>query len=457
MLATCLVLVLTGQADLPYHRWEETTPQILRAIREQTSCETRVVEDISALTPATLTKYQALVVNYNGPRLSRVQEEAIENFVRNGGGLVAFHHALYGEWFGHRFGAKNRWEATSDPGWFEWPRILGASWNPEVLGHARRGAFEVKCEPGPVCEGESFTVTDELYHRFTLARTAKPAASAMSFKEVGGTGAVEPIAWTNSYGKGRVFFTTLGHDNTALFGHGTQKLFARGIAWAAGAPPRQPAAKPVRVLAVTGGHGYPEAFYSLWNEMPGIEWRHAQSQADMVRRKHDQFDVLVLHDMYDQTSQATRDWLKAWVESGKGVISLHHAIVDYTDWPWWWQEVIGGKYFVQPLEGHAKSSYKEDIAFNVTPSPGKQKHPVLEGVVPLVVEDEMYKDMWQSPKIEVLMETANPLNDKPVVYTGPCTTARTLYVQLGHSAETFHNPGFRRLMKNAVEWTARRR
>jgi hypothetical protein len=35
--------------------------------------------------------------------------------------------------------------------------------------------------------------------------------------------------------------------------------------------------------------------------------------------------------------------------------------------------------------------------------------------------------MWHSPEINVLMETSNPLNDKPVVYIGPHPKTRVIY------------------------------
>ena len=63
--------------------------------------------------------------------------------------------------------------------------------------------------------------------------------------------------------------------------------------------------------------------------------------------------------------------------------------------------------------------------------------------------------MWLSPRIEVLMETDAPGNDRPVVYIGPHPQARSVYIQPGHSAQTMRDPGFRRLVRNALFWVAR--
>jgi type 1 glutamine amidotransferase len=65
--------------------------------------------------------------------------------------------------------------------------------------------------------------------------------------------------------------------------------------------------------------------------------------------------------------------------------------------------------------------------------------------------------MWHSPKVEVLMETTFPLNDTPIVYIGPHPQARVVYIQLGHSDSTMRYPGYRKLVHNAIQWSAGRR
>jgi type 1 glutamine amidotransferase len=72
------------------------------------------------------------------------------------------------------------------------------------------------------------------------------------------------------------------------------------------------------------------------------------------------------------------------------------------------------------------------------------------------VVDEVYKNMWHSPRITVLMETDHPLNDRPVVYAGPHPKARSIYIQMGHSDATMRHPGYRKLVRNALLWCGRR-
>ena len=109
------VLILTGQADLPYHHWQRTTQSIRSALEKTGRFEVRVIEEARALTAEALRPYDVLLVNYNGPRWSRSAESAIEEFVRSGKGLVAFHHSSYGEFFGMRGAGHSPWTGRSAP------------------------------------------------------------------------------------------------------------------------------------------------------------------------------------------------------------------------------------------------------------------------------------------------------------------------------------------------------
>ena len=73
---------------------------------------------------------------------------------------------------------------------------------------------------------------------------------------------------------------------------------------------------------------------------------------------------------------------------------------------------------------------------------------------PLVVNDEAYRGMWHSPEIQVLMDTALPLNDKPVVYVGPNPAPASSTFNSGHRDSTMHNPAYRKLVRNAILWGA---
>ena len=463
------VLILTGESDYPYHDWRTTTP-FLRGLLEKTGrFEVKVAEEVRGMTSRNLDGYGTLVLNYNGPQWSGETEQAVAGFVRGGGGMVALHGVSYGHFFGMKM-EQGRWAASPDAGWADYAEMLGSTWKPENIGHAVRHIFTVRWvdRDHPVSSGleESFLADDELYHRLDLRPNAHVLARAYSNPKEGGTGKEEPILWTVPFGRGRVVHTTLGHDTAAMYQQGFATAFVRSVEWAATGTVTQPtrlSAGPAirqdaaRALVVTGGHNYPTSFYTLFEGYDDIRWWHAGSQAEaFTPRMRDRFDVIVLHDMHERIGDAERANLQTFVEAGGGIVSTHHSIVDYSSWPWWYEEVTGGKFFTESTGPHRKSEYKDDVLLVARAASSAARHPVLQGVGPLALIDEAYRGMWFSPGITPLMETDSPLNDRPVVYLGPHKKARVIYIQFGHGDGTIRHPGYRRLVRNAILWAARR-
>jgi len=460
------ILIVTGQTDMAYHDWRVNVPFLRGVLANTGRFEVRVLEEPRGLTREILAGYDGVVLHYNGPRWGGAAEQALEEFIHSGHGMVAVHGVSYGPFFGYR-NEDGKWVPSGAP-WPGYSEMLGMSWKTENIGHARRGVFTVKWvdRQHPIALGlePSFTATDELYHKMDLKPGAHVLATAWSDPAAGGTGKDEPQIWNVPFGQGRVVHITLGHDLTAMSQPGFLAAFARATEWSASGAvtlPAQisawpkPAKDAARVLVVTGGHGYPAAFYTLFEGYRDVTWSHATSPSEAFKPGlRDRFDTIVLHDMHNELGEKEQVALREFVEAGGGIVSIHHAIVDYTSWPWWHEEVIGGKYYEKAVEGHQASAFKEGVEITGVPTKAGASHPVMRGVPPLVLDDEAYRGMWISPKVTVLMETDHPLNDKPVVYIGPYSKARVVYIQFGHSESTHRNPGYRTLVHNAILWTA---
>jgi type 1 glutamine amidotransferase len=163
--------------------------------------------------------YDVLVFYTSGYQLNDAQERALEKFVEDGGGIVAIHSAA-GSFRNSKF----------------WMRLLGG----KFIGHipGTHPLNVVIADRGhPVTVGVSnFSITDEEYkHQFAdverhvLARfRERPPGSDPK--------ANMDIIWTREIGKGRVFYTALGHDRQAWENPSWQKLVVQGVLWAAGRP-----------------------------------------------------------------------------------------------------------------------------------------------------------------------------------------------------------------------------
>lgn len=211
---------------------------------------------------------------------------------------------------------------------------------------------------------------------------------------------------------------------------------------------------PLRVLVVTGGHDYETGFYTVFEGYEDLVWSHAISNQSAFRSDiRGKYDVLVLYDMSQELSEEGRRHLRDFVESGKGVVSLHHAIANYQAWPWWYREVVGGRYVLEAEEGFPASSYKHDVDLVAKPV---GDHPITAGVGTLEIRDETYKGMWISPGVNVILRTDHPTSDGPLAWTSPYEKSKVVYIQLGHDSAAYRHPGYRKLVRNAILWSAGR-
>ena len=83
---------------------------------------------------------------------------------------------------------------------------------------------------------------DELYGKLRgPAENMHVLATGFSAPATGGTGEHEPLLITVQFGEGRIFHTTLGHDDNAMKGMAFQITLQRGAEWAATGSVTQPA------------------------------------------------------------------------------------------------------------------------------------------------------------------------------------------------------------------------
>ena len=98
------------------------------------------------VTAATLAAYDVLVLDYEGPRWGEVTEKAVENFVKQGKGLVAVHAANYAFTGLEVLADNHKPSGLKQPPWPEYLQMIGGWWTagPPKTAHAPRHCFTVK-------------------------------------------------------------------------------------------------------------------------------------------------------------------------------------------------------------------------------------------------------------------------------------------------------------------------
>jgi hypothetical protein len=400
--STHRVLIVSGPSS---QHPERQTSSHLRQILERTGkFDVRVNEEAAGLGLSTLAGYDAVVLD------SMKMNSAIDTFVRSGGGLVMTHAS-------------------------------------EECGERKLLQVKLLNAKHTVTTGiaESFITAD------SLGSIDDPPRGAVILAAT--TDQWTPVVWAYSSGKGRVLQSALGHTLSSLQEVPIQTMFARAVEWAASGKiletPKRPS---IRALVVTGGHGYESSFYTLFDQ-PDLVWNHAVNTTEAFNKDiRGRYDVLILYNMTNEISDTGRQNLRDFIEAGKGVVVLHHAVLSFADWEWWCEEVTGTR--PVPKEKQAQGpGYLHDADLTIT---SVQPHPITNGLTPMHIVDETYAMLEFSPKAKILLKTDHPTSNGPVAWLGPHPASRVVSIQLGHDHTSFLNQGFRTLVDRAILWSAGR-
>jgi len=246
-----LAMILDGQSGGTYHAWQQVTPVLKKQLEDTGLFRVDVVTspmangDFSTFKPD-FTKYQVVISNYDAPDWPSDLKASFEQYMTNGGGFVSVHAAdnsfpgwkAYNEMIG--VGGWRGRNQNAGPLWFFKDGKLVSDTTPGNAGaHGNRLPFQVEARDTehPILKGlpkQWMHAGDELYNKMRgPGINMKILATAYSDPSNQGTGRDEPMLMVLSYGKGRIFHTTMGHDIPALSCVGFITTFQRGAEWAA--------------------------------------------------------------------------------------------------------------------------------------------------------------------------------------------------------------------------------
>jgi type 1 glutamine amidotransferase len=251
--APITVMILDGESGGSYHDWQRVTPALKTMLDETGLFAVTVVTapppgaDFNTFSPA-FTTFQAVVMNYDAPdeRWPAALKASFERYISGGGGLVAVHAAdnAFPGWaaFNEMTGVggwRGRTE-QSGPYWHYRDGTLVSDATPGRAGsHGRRTPFPVTLRDAthPITKGLPkiwMHQGDELYARLRgPGKHMTVLATSYSDPANAGSGRDEPQLMVLSYGKGRIFHTTWGHDLNALSSVDFVVTLQRGTEWAA--------------------------------------------------------------------------------------------------------------------------------------------------------------------------------------------------------------------------------
>lgn len=247
-------LIVSGQNN---HNWQ-VSHRVLRLILDQSGLfESDIVltpeagGDMSAFRPD-FSKYDVVVLDYNGDRWPAQTDEAFMRYVQKGGGVVIYHaadnaFALWPEF--NRVIALGGWEGRderSGPYYYlinDIPVLDNGAGPGGSHGAQREYPMHCRKADHPITKGlpdNWIHARDEMYDRMRGPANVRDLLySGYADAATGGSGREEPLVFTVDYGKARIFHIMLGHcgpslaDNPAMQCAGFQTLLLRGAEWAA--------------------------------------------------------------------------------------------------------------------------------------------------------------------------------------------------------------------------------
>ncbi|WP_246869854.1 ThuA domain-containing protein [Novosphingobium sp. SG707] len=200
--------------------------EALQGLAQENGWSMQVTDKGGAIQPEVLARYDLVVWNnISGDALTLTQRRALKDWIEHGGGFVGVHGA------------------AGDPATFwDWytDHLVGAAF----LGHPANPQFRPATlhieGQDPVTRGipAQFTMTDEWYS-FRANPRLKDVRVLATLDEASydppanlRMGADHPIAWKHCVGRGRAFYSAIGHPPSSFADANYRRMLTQAVEWA---------------------------------------------------------------------------------------------------------------------------------------------------------------------------------------------------------------------------------
>lgn len=174
-------------------------------------------EDLSAINSTTLAGYDVLFFALTSGELALTadQQAAMLAFVASGKGFLGAHSA-----------------ADTLHDWPEYGRLVGASFKEHPWTRIATVVVEDRAHETSAGLGATFDILEEFYAFTDNPRPRVHVLLRLDTASVAASGDY-PLAWTSSYGSGRVYYNALGHFPETWRAARFQRQITAGIRWVA--------------------------------------------------------------------------------------------------------------------------------------------------------------------------------------------------------------------------------
>ncbi len=260
----------------------------------------------------------------------------------------------------------------------------------------------------------------------------------------------------------------------------------------------------VRVLIVSKGHDFDHnAFLAMFASMKGLNATLVQQPAAQVLLAPEHvgaYDCVLFYDMsgipgiglthdgadsQGNPAPAYRQAIEALLERSTGIVMLNHATVSWPNWPLW-RRISGSSFMLKRglLDGVEVPGSGYRGGHGPFPNPNLKLvpagvHPVLAGLEDgFEITDEIYlktanyesrvvpllrgqydfaANNFTPPPLAPRQEQADwdhPPGSNLIVWANAAVNSPVVVSDVGDGPQAFANPGFRRLLHNALRWVS---
>ncbi|MFC8125607.1 ThuA domain-containing protein [Streptomyces sp. NPDC057302] len=234
--------------------------EALRRLGREQGFTVTATEDATAFSQGNLSGYEAVVfLSTTGDVLNSAQQGALQSYVDSGGGYVGVHAA-----------------ADTEYDWPYYGQLVGAWFKSHPAIQKATVVNEDRTHPATSHLGATWARTDEWYNYRANPRSNVHVLQSLDESTYSGgeMAGDHPITWCHAQGKGRSFYTGLGHTAESYADPAFRTLLLGAVRYAAGQAPGDCA--PDTGGGTAEGSQNVHLFYYPWYGSPAVNgsWRH---------------------------------------------------------------------------------------------------------------------------------------------------------------------------------------